>query len=138
MYIYTNINVNKYIKYILNNFISLIDIITYDSSLLEYIKNYKLVSFLKFYNYINDTYIYIVQQGNIPNLTNFKNSNWLIRESIEFFGTVCYNTNDTRNLLIDYSIKNCYLLKSVNLSAFSEFRYKLNNSIFFKKSQVVL
>lgn len=75
MYIYTNINVNKYIKYILNNFISLIDIITYDSSLLEYIKNYKLVSFLKFYNYINDTYIYIVQQGNIPNLTNFKNSN---------------------------------------------------------------
>lgn len=127
----------KNIFYLNNSY--LIDIVSYDNIYLKYVNNLNSnVIINKFFLFNHDMFINIVSNTNNIYSINFMNSNWLIRECIEFFGLYFYNIKDCRNLLNDYTIKDNFLIKNVPLSSFNEVKFGFNGLNYFKKNVVNL
>lgn len=125
----------KNVFYLNNSY--LIDIVSYDNIYLKYINNFNNnVIINKFFLFNHDIFINIISNTYSIYSTNFINSNWLIRECIEFFGLYFYNIKDCRNLLNDYTIKDNFLIKNVPLASFNEIKLGLNNLNYFKKNVV--
>ena len=91
----------------------LVDIVSYDNLYIKYISTNNIY-ITKIYLYNIDLFLNILSNDNNCNIL-FKNSNWLFRECIEFFGLKFYNIKDSRNLLNDYSLKNNFLLNMILL-----------------------
>lgn len=134
LYFYCGIN-QDYIKLIVCGSF-LLDTITYDSTSFS-VKYAKTPTIDLYYTIRSDTYVSVSNYA-IRKTSLFLNSCWLDRECLEFFGNYSSGMRDSRNLLVDYSIKHNFLLKKVTLSSFSEFRYTLNNCSLVKKTQIVL
>lgn len=135
-YIYLNKKeklITKVLK--LLNF-TLVDFVTFDKKINIY--NNNISTLLQFYDYNNNIYIYFLTNF-LKNITIFNNSIWYFRENFEFFGyKYLSNSLDNRNLLLNYSDKNNYLLKESSLTSFYDYKNFFNKQIKLSKITVNL
>lgn len=113
--------------------ISLHDMVTYDSYFLEKI-DYSIytptTTFYNFFSYKCNSYKYLYSGSDYYDSLNsfFKNSIWLEREQLEFFGVNFKNMYDCRNLLLEYDYDKHIFLKEYGLSGDNNYY-----SVFYNK-----
>lgn len=128
-FLWTNANSNVFFSKFNNNnmFFTLVDFVGYDKSLTPFILNLKNSNYFSiFYNYYSDAYLmaFFSQTNSISKC--FFSSYWLERELKETFGIFFYNTNDTRNIFLEYSITTPVLLKKTPLEMFNNVKTRFN------------
>lgn len=113
--------------------IFLSDMVTYDSYFLEkidYCVYQPTTTFYNFFSIKTNSYKYLHSSADNYNSINkvFKNSVWLEREQLEFFGVNFKNMYDCRNLLLEYDFDKYIFLKEYGLSGDNNYY-----SVFYNK-----
>ena len=139
-YLYINC---KFYIYSLFNYCKpiLLDLVGFDTNFIKYspISNYKCgVYIIKLFIPCYNIYINLLVNFITNSLVYFKNSTWLYREFIEFFGIHIIGLKDCRNLLNDYTNLNFFLLKNIPVSSFLELKTIFNKSVYFYKNIISL
>lgn len=97
----------------------------------------KLLHYIKYFFFNTNIYLNVIDNSNY--LIKFKkNSVHLARECSEFFNIKFTHMGDTRNLLLEYSSKNHFLLKEFNLESYNNIKFNVNKMDFFKKNSIIL
>jgi len=99
----------------------LLDMFSYDMFFLknmDFLLKDKINLIYYFYSFKLNCYKYICNYNNIYMSCNnlFKNSIWLEREQMEFFGINFFNIKDCRNLFLEYNNTDNVLLKKYSVS----------------------